>query len=93
MIKKGRGRHAEPRYGDDHWAKKKPELIPVGERHHASKLSDDIVRDLRKSKETSTYLAKKYGVSITTICYARAGKTWGHVQSSFLDISSAEELK
>lgn len=79
MIKKGRGKYIQPMYGYEHWTKKKPHLIPVGSKHYASKLNENIVLDIRSSHLTSTALAKKYSVSLTTICYVRKNRIWKHV--------------
>ncbi|MFZ6848079.1 hypothetical protein ACO0KV_07375, partial [Undibacterium sp. RuRC25W] len=80
MKAKGRGRkNFDSQLGDKHWSHINPEKIPTGSKHHASKLSDGIVEEIRLSKETSTALAKKFNVSVATICYARKGKTWKHV--------------
>lgn len=54
-----------------------------GERHHASKLTDDIVLDMRASYAQGdiTYkeLANKHGVSISTVSQAIKRKTWRHL--------------
>lgn len=50
-----------------------------GERCGQSKLSDEIVRAIRKSDKTHSELAREYGCSVACISNARAGKTWRHV--------------
>lgn len=44
-----------------------------------SKLTDEIVREIRSSKETQQALAKKYGVSQTTISMAKRRIRWTHI--------------
>lgn len=53
-----------------------------GERHGESKLSDDIVRLVRKAPEhvTTSSLADTYGVTRVTMARARRGDTWKHVK-------------
>lgn len=50
-----------------------------GESHPQAKLTVQSVREIRASTETSTILARRYGVSLTTLCNAREGKTWRHL--------------
>ena len=44
-----------------------------------SRLTDEQVREIRKSKETQRSIAKRFGVGQATICDIRTGKTWKHV--------------
>lgn len=56
--------------------------IPMGEKHHASKLtSEDVLECRRLFKEgvSMRKLAKKYGVLSKTISDAIKGVTWSHV--------------
>jgi hypothetical protein len=66
MMKKGRGRPG----GD------------VKGRHtnHKRKLTPEAVRDMRSSKEPSSLLAKKYGVSVSTVNAIRARIYWKHLK-------------
>lgn len=50
-----------------------------GMKHHAAKLTDDIVREIRASRDRHIDLARKHGVSGTTIQYVRERKTWRHL--------------
>jgi transposase len=52
-----------------------------GSRNPTSKLSETDVRQIRASTESSTELAKIYGVSIGTVSVIRSGKTWQHEAS------------
>ena len=45
-----------------------------------AKLTEDDVRAIRASSESSCALARKLGVNQGTISCVRSGKTWGHVQ-------------
>lgn len=64
----------------DMWAKgrgKFPEV--VGEANAAAKLTEAQVLEIRASDERSFILARRYGVSPTTICDIRKGKLWAHL--------------
>lgn len=50
-----------------------------GERHHLRKLSDEAVREIRKSGESQTHLAKRFGVHPSTISFAKSGRCWSHI--------------
>lgn len=45
-----------------------------------AKLTDDLVREIRKRDRSLTAWSKELGVSIGTLCTARSGKTWAHVK-------------
>lgn len=63
-LAKGRHRHGEPLKGVSHpWAK----------------LTEDQVREIRGSSETGVAMAKKFGVSNTTITGVRQRKIWAHI--------------
>jgi hypothetical protein len=55
-------------------------LRGAGESHYKSKLTADIVKQIRQRIEPHPTLARDYGVSISTIQDVRAGRTWGTVQ-------------
>lgn len=59
-------------------ARKHGTLI-VGEKHHASKLTEDDVRAIRASDEAAVRLAPRYGVSDRMIGKIRSGLAWAHV--------------
>lgn len=44
-----------------------------------SKINDQIVREIRASKETLIVLARRYGVSMALVQKVRQGKVWKHV--------------
>lgn len=51
----------------------------VGERHYLAKLTADAVRFIRASTETDIELARRFGVSDTSVYNARMGRTWKSV--------------
>jgi hypothetical protein len=54
--------------------------VPKGEKHFSSKLTDDIVKEIRATKNPNqVHLGKKYGVSPSTIRYILTRKTWKHI--------------
>jgi hypothetical protein len=50
-----------------------------GREQHLSKLSEDIVREIRESNDTEGELAERYGVARQTISTILRRKTWVHV--------------
>jgi hypothetical protein len=64
----------------DMWTKKRGNPgTSRGEKHGMSKLTAEIVEEIRKSTSHGTELAAKYGVSRVTISEIRTRKTWRHV--------------
>jgi hypothetical protein len=51
-----------------------------GESHGPSRLTDDAVREIRKSAATSKELARQFDVHPETIRQVRIGRTWQHVE-------------
>ena len=52
---------------------------PPGENHPSSKLTEDQVYQIRASVEPQKELAKRFGVSPSTISRICTGKTWTHL--------------
>jgi len=77
MKKKGREYQGPVTW--EHWTKTRPECIPIGEKHHAAKFTDDDIRAIRSSKETLAVMAARYGVSQANLSQIRLGRTWKHV--------------
>ncbi len=50
-----------------------------GIQHRLAKLTDAAVADIRTSDEKGVVLARRYGVSQTTVSWVRKGKGWKHV--------------
>jgi hypothetical protein len=75
-LAKGRHRHGHL-YGDDHPARKHPELVPRGEAHPMVKLTLEQVEQIRlRPTENAAALGKEFGVSRHAINAIRAGRTW-----------------
>ncbi|MEY4713317.1 MAG: hypothetical protein RIS88_2767 [Pseudomonadota bacterium] len=59
------------------------DLLVRGEDHHAHKLTEDRVRELRADRSggmSFSKLAKKHGVSIATAFHIAKGHYWSHVE-------------
>ena len=84
-VSKGRlpDRRVFAHRGEKHWAKRMPSRIPVGTKTGAAKLTEQAVIEIRSSTNTLSYFAKKYGVTEASVCAARNGKTWKHVNLIF----------
>lgn len=52
---------------------------PRGEAKPHAKLTEDVVRAIRRDPRSTTVLGRVYGVSAETIRQARIGKKWAHV--------------
>ena len=51
----------------------------LGEKHGMSKLTADAVLEIRTSKLSGVELARKYGISPTTVCDVRKRRIWDHI--------------
>jgi hypothetical protein len=51
-----------------------------GEQHGMSKLTVEIVKEIRASSESGVALAAKFGISPTTVCDIRKRRSWNQVQ-------------
>jgi len=51
-----------------------------GHRHHQAVLTEDAVREIRASPETGVALARRFGVSPSTVSLVKKRKNWSHVQ-------------
>lgn len=60
--------------------KRRHMTMPQGERHHNHKLTDDLVRELRSSSESTRSFARRTGIHVMTLSVARRGLTWKHVK-------------
>lgn len=64
----------------DMWAKGRARpKANRGQEHGNAKLTADLVRDIRTSKEAGTVLAHRLGITATTVCDVRRRRTWRHV--------------
>ena len=60
----------------DNWQDRKGHGGGMGEQHHAAKLSEAVIAEIRTSSLSQRALARKFGVSQATVSDARSGKTW-----------------
>jgi HNH endonuclease len=67
------------RKGRMDWKDGEVRNLPVGENHHAAKLSTSDVISIRMSKQTGVYLASQYHVTPITISRVRRRIIWRHV--------------
>lgn len=95
MVKKGRtngpvgDRHKSvtkpesvPR-GDAHCMRLRPEIVPRGEKSGMSKLTDDIVREMRRLRSEGMLFKEiglMFNVSMNTARMAATGRSWAHVK-------------
>lgn len=81
MFSKNRQRDylATAAKGERHGSRTKPERTLRGINQPKAKLTDDLVREIRASLDSTASLARKYGVSETTVHDVRTGRTWRHV--------------
>lgn len=69
----------------DYWKHvndEKLSLARIGSKNHASKLTEDTIKDIRlrfSNGDSQTLLAKQYGVGCSTISCICLRKTWKHV--------------
>lgn len=64
----------------DMWAKGRARPKQAkGSQHANSKLTEDLVRDIRASKESGVEIARRLGLTATTICDVRKRRTWKHL--------------
>lgn len=76
----GMNKHPERRSrGQSHANSIRHENRPRGTTHKMAKLNDDLVREIRSSKETGRALAKRLNVSFQVISNIRRRKIWRHI--------------
>ena len=51
----------------------------IGEKHGMSKVTESIVREIRESSLSGVDLARKFGITPTTVCDIRKRRTWDHI--------------
>lgn len=74
--------HGTMALGSRHGRTLSPEKNARGEKHGHSKLKEtdiEYIRSYDRSKGSGVYLASIYGVSTSTICMIRSGKTWNYL--------------
>ena len=53
--------------------------LPVGEEHHAAKLDEASVREIRTSSSSGPELSRRFGVTRQEIYHVRKRRCWRHV--------------
>jgi DNA-binding XRE family transcriptional regulator len=86
MAAKGRHPRNESGYlpaGDDHHARRTPEVMARGERNGSARLTADQVIEIRRLRAEEHIslegLARRFGVAKGTIGFITTGKTWRHL--------------
>ncbi len=64
---------------DMHGKKRGRQGVSLGEKHGRSKLTTAAVIEIRTSNLSGTELAKKFGVTPTTVCDVRKRRIWNHI--------------
>ena len=66
---------------DDMWSRgrAKPGHL-AGEKHGMAKLTEIQVREIRATRGSHTEIARKFGVSVTTVCDIRNRRVWKHLK-------------
>ncbi len=75
-------RYPPPRTGEAHHSHLRPECVARGERAGTAKLTEDIVRDVRRrlaGGESQRSVARAVGVTQANVWAIAKGKTWRHV--------------
>lgn len=70
-------------YGDEHWSRKKPELVLRGKYHNMAELTEEQVLEIRKLHRggcTQRMIASKFGVSFQHISSIVNRKRWKHLE-------------
>lgn len=81
-ARKGRLSLARAR-GDEHHARRTPEVMPRGSRVGTAKLTDEAVRKIRAARaggETLAVLAARFGVTEKNVSLIARRETWRHVE-------------
>lgn len=68
-------------WSDEAKAKIRSAIRPRGEAHADSKLTEEIVREIRASDESHAELGRRYGVSRQAIHWVRTRRSWKHVKT------------
>ncbi len=64
------------RKGRMNWKPNEKRNLPTGERHHAARLSAEIVRIIRSSKESGAEISRRFDVTPVTISRIRRHIIW-----------------
>jgi hypothetical protein len=61
------------------YGRMKPPPASPGRANVNAKLTEELVAEIRASADTHTAIAKRLGLSVSSICSARRRQTWKHV--------------
>jgi hypothetical protein len=78
-LDNNRDRDQKGRAGPHIWHGK-TEKFPRGIDNFTSKMTEEIVAELRRSAETNEVIGKRLGLSTSAVHRARCGQTWGWVK-------------
>lgn len=67
--------------GDNHHARKRPELLPRGERHGNAKMTDAIVLSILSDNRSQRLIAADHGVSQSLVSMVKNRRIWTHIQA------------
>lgn len=68
--------------GDEHWTRKRNELVLRGSKHGRATITEDQVREIRQAIKDGAKplpLARQYGTTVANIENIKYGKTWKHL--------------
>lgn len=87
MARKGRGRgcNPNPRRGDAHHARARPEVVARGERSGSAKVTSAMVLALRARRaqgQTFLRIATEMGLPMNLVRCAAIGRTWAHLPNA-----------
>lgn len=63
-----------------------------GEKHPDAKLTEKAVLEIRKSNVSKSELARKYGISRSTVCDIQTGRSWKHVGGNLREFANQQKL-
>lgn len=72
-------RHGTMRTGKKHHAIYMPECMPRGELHGNAKLTDQLVKNIRRDKRPQSVIAAEIGVTQSLISMVKTRKIWNHI--------------
>ena len=67
------------RKGRMNWKPGEKRQLKIGSRHHSSKITEEDVAAIRASNERGSVLARRYGLTPTTLSKVRRRLLWRHV--------------
>lgn len=74
-----KNRHGTMRTGSNHHALYMPQCMPRGSTHGNAKLTEQLVKKIRKDKRSQSAIAASIGVTQSLISQVKNRKVWAHV--------------